>query len=139
MKPFGYNGTPRCDVCSKSSIDKSTTHNYYCATCNRIMCTACGCKEEAAYQSIAIVLAQIRDGTADEKTAAANQIKMLCNDDANKRRLTNAKGIEILVALARDGTDDGKTIALSALDRLASNDDVKTYIYNALDQAENTK
>jgi vacuolar protein 8 len=76
----------------------------------------------AAAGALPPLVAMLGDGTAEERAAAAEALRKLARNDANKAAIAAAGAIEPLVALVRDGDARGKAEAAGALWSLAYGD-----------------
>ncbi|RLN52160.1 hypothetical protein BBJ28_00025746, partial [Nothophytophthora sp. Chile5] len=73
---------------------------------------------------VAILIAFVRVGTAEEKLESARVLNHLADDhDANRIAIAREGGIAPLVTLVRDGTDSQKENAAEVLGRLADGND----------------
>jgi len=71
------------------------------------------------HDPIAMLVAQLRDGTVEGKTNAAGALGILAINAANQTTIAAAGAIPLLILLLRDGTAAGKSYAAVALGILA--------------------
>ena len=74
------------------------------------------CGDQGVGCGVAPLVALARDGTGEQKTAAAGALRNLAANADNQLAISQAGGIKPLLALARDGTDEQRALAAGTLD-----------------------